>query len=245
MNSHMQNDVLRDVLGWTDTRKEPNGEVIPGIGVIHDGVLETHHVTDDPAAVLRAIRQKRNLIAAYGLKGKNAELGPGLYFSGVPDFWIGRSREKYSFLENLTRAQMQELTHKLDRDVSDMVWNRYITMSEADDARDVVFGVMDGERKPSALVMLAGQPYNIAFWKDSFLSPLGIRSSTEPGLVTVGVRGLFARVCCDYLPAAEYRALRRMGAVGVYKTPTMTVNPELVLWDVKAIVNASSDRLRR
>ena len=65
-----------------------------GLGAIArapgDDTLVSWHVTDRPDKLAAFLKRRGRLVAAYGPKGKHAELGPGLYL-GPPSYWRGRS----------------------------------------------------------------------------------------------------------------------------------------------------------
>lgn len=75
-----ENDVVDSrKLTSEDQRKFGNS------AVVENGYLVGYHVSDDPSKPLDVINSSKKLTATYG-KGRSrlAELGPGLYVSGIP-----------------------------------------------------------------------------------------------------------------------------------------------------------------
>jgi len=218
-----------------DTRR---GEDVRGVGHAEGDVLVSYHVTDRPVEVVRFLKRRGALVKAYGEKGRTAELGPGFYASGVPDYWISRARGKWAFLTGLDKRSSARLTHALRQKLLADRRARHITASEL--ARGVrTTRYVDRELfDASALTELATQPYAIPFWKPEFLSPLGIAPGSRPGVVELRVRGLFAELTRTHPEASVLRTLRRAGLQGAFMRSGMVTNPELVVWDPRAIVSA-------
>lgn len=218
-----------------DTRR---GEDLPGIGYASDDTLETYHVTDDPDRVIRFLKRRQNLVASYGEKGRTAELGPGFYTSGNPNYWMGRARGKWSFLKNLTPKDLRRLLAALHRQIREQKRRGHLSANEyayaIRDLRHVARGMYD----PSVLTQIASPPYSIAFWKPEFLTPIGIRGGRRPGIVELRVRGRFAELSGSYPSPITLRLLRRAGLQGAFTRAGMGTNPELVIWDPKAIASA-------
>src|SRR5271169_4316597 len=97
-----------------ETQSLRDGDDLPGVGYADGtGALVTYHVTDNPDAVRALVSRRGGLMAAYGEKGQRAELGPGRYVSGTPDFWVGRARGKWDFLTRMSTAQLGVLVTSL------------------------------------------------------------------------------------------------------------------------------------
>lgn len=219
-----------------DTATLRSGDDIPGIGREDNGAIITYHVTDDPERALVAIKKRADLSAAYGPKGSHAELGPGLYASAVPDYWISRARRKWDFLPALTRDQTHALVVALrERVRRDSRWYAHGELERAERDLDLVErGVYDA----TALLFLASQPYAIPFYKDEILAPLGIKGGPTPSVLTLRVRGRFAELRRSYPDPALLRMLRRAGVSGAFTRAGMGTNPEIVIWNVHAIERA-------
>lgn len=226
-----------DVLRIIDTKKMSAGEQISGVGYIYGGGIVTFHVTDKPEQLIRAMRKRVNVVASYGAKGKHAELGPGLYLSGVPEFWMNRSTDKWSFLEKLTDAQRVRLLGALTSELDEQASSHYVSKGEYAYAMRYIDGVREGTYDSTALTSLAGQPYNIKFWTEQFLAPLGIDAGKAPSVVELEIVGRFAELRNSYPSATLLRMLRRSGIHGAYTRPSIATNPELVLWDSHAILD--------
>lgn len=223
-------DELPGVRAIVDTRR---GEDVRGIGHAEGDVLVTYHVTDRPEAIVRLLRRRPNLLASY--ERKRSELGPGFYVSGVPEFWVGRATRKWSFLRELKPGQVFALTGALTKEVEG---DRRLTDNELARALRDIRLVETGVYDPDVLTFLAGPPYTIAFWRPEFLKPIGITPSRPPGVIRVHVRGRFAELSSSYPPAPLLRTLRRAGYQGAFTRSGISTNPELVIWDPRAIVSA-------
>ena len=218
-----------------DVRAEDD---IRGIGWKDNNEMVTYHVTDRPIELVRFLRRARNLVASYGEKGASAELGPGLYVSGNPDFWVARARGKWSFLKSITRPELDRLTRALRREIERLRQGRRITEGEYENAlRDLRY-VAEDRYEPDTLIQFAGQPYSVAFWQPAFLEPLGIRPGATPGVVEVRLRGRFAELERSRPSASLLRTLRRARLQGAFTRAGMSSNPELVVWDRRAITSA-------
>lgn len=223
-----------DTRAWDD---------IPGIGRIDDGVLTSYHVTDTPEKVFAFLRRRGNLVAAYGPRGEHAELGPGLYLSGVPEYWVSRSRGKWSFLGKLSLEKGAALCAQLSQDLARLRERGYVSRNEHDHGQDVIAQVLAGKQEPEILTTVAGQPYNISFWKPEYLRPLGIDPAPKPRALKVGIRGVLAELQSTLHDPALFRRLRHLGVDGVYVRSSFASNPELCLWSSRAIVGAAVEEI--
>lgn len=221
-----------------DTRR---GEDVRGVGHAEGDVLVSYHVTDRPSEVMRFLRRRGALVKAYGEKGRTAELGPGFYASGNPHFWISRAKGKWSFLKGLDARSSARLTHALRQTLLADRRRGRITASELARAVRTTRYVDRGIYEPSALTELATLPYAVAFWKPEFLEPLRISPGARPGVVEIRLRGRFAEMERTHPEAATLRTLRRAGLQGAFTRAGMSTNPELVVWDPRAIVSARID----
>lgn len=224
-----------DVVRVLDTTLLPDGENIASIGTAYDGALTTYHVTDAPEKAIRLLRKRTNVVAAYGAKGAHAELGPGFYVSGIPEFWIARATDKWSFLNRVTPAQRDRLAEALEGDVEQLRERGRVSKSEYEYARRILRGVQDGTYDTEILTTLASQPYSLQFWREAWLANVGIKASPPPRLLEVNIVGRFAELRHSRPSAALLRVLRRAGLQGAYTRASMGANGELVLWDAKAV----------
>lgn len=210
---------------------------IYGIGRIDNGILTSYHVTDEPEKVLRFLQRRGNLIAAYGEHGARAELGPGLYLSGVPEYWTGRQSGKWEFLHKLTSEHKQRLCVKLQSSVETLQARNYLSPSEYDYAVRLIDQVLTGVNTSDILIILADQPYNIRFWEPEYLAPLGVTPGAKTRALKVEIKGKLAHLSASHFDPPLFRQLQRSGVVGAFTTAAMGTNPELVLWSSRAIVD--------
>ena len=191
------------------------------------------HVTDDPQSVLSAIQEDR--LEEGGMREWH-DLGPGLYLSAVPAYWVGRATGKWDFLQRLSPAEAAALARAVWRCLEER-GPGYLTQSERDRALQQVEGVTAGQWPPSMLLSLADQPYNVSFWKPGFLSPLGIEPSAPPRVIEFHLRGRFAEMISAALPADLRQELRDAGLSGAFVRSGWGSDPQMVLWDEKAVVS--------
>lgn len=230
---HSLDEIARSVV---DTRKIRSGDDIPGIGYGDGrGALVTYHVTDDPQRVVQTIKKHARLMSAYGPKGETAELGPGLYASGNPSFWLSRSKNKWEFLKALTEPQRDRLIEALRENLTEEHHRGLLSHTEFERATRDLGYIQDGRYDFESLVLFASLPYGIAFWKPEFLKPLGIRTSERPTVLKLRITGLLAEVDRTRPDPKVLRSLRHAGVVGVFTKSSMGTNPELVIWDSHAI----------
>lgn len=220
-----------------DTSTMRDGDDIPGVGRSDGQALVTYHVTDNPDVVIALVKRRGRLMAAYGERGRSSELGPGLYVSGNPQYWISRAHGKWDFLKRLSASEQERLVHRLRQDVEELgVRNRLSTSEYERGLRDLGY-VANGTYDPSILTMFANQPYNIKFWQPEYLEELRIAPGKNPRLLEVRVRGQFAQVSRSHPDHALLRTLRRGRVSGAFTRAGMSTNPEMVIWDPKAIVS--------
>jgi hypothetical protein len=208
---------------------------VPGVGFVEDGQFVTYHVTDDPKGVRAKLsRPGVRLMAAYGKKGRTSELGPGLYVSGNPHYWVSRASGKWDFLKRLDSNQVLDLTEKLLVLIKKEKDKRFLSQSEYERAVRDIGLVVDGIYDAETLISLANQPYNIKFWKPEFLRSIDIEPGREPSVVEIRIEGLLADIRSGHDPEL-FRRLRKAGVAGAFTRAGMSTNPELVLWDARAI----------
>jgi len=226
-----------DLTRIADTAAMRQGDDIPGVGYSDGKALVTYHVTDDPAAVSALVKRRGRLMAAYGERGRSSELGPGLYVSGNPQYWISRSHGKWDFLKRLSAGEQERLLQRLRQDVEELRVRKWLSGSEYErGVRDLGY-VADGTYDPSILTMFANQPYNLKFWQPEYLAEIGIAPGRKPRLLEVRVQGQFAQVSRSHPDHALLRTLRRGKVAGAFTRAGMSTNPEMVIWDPRAIVS--------
>ena len=200
--------------------------------------LNAWHITSDAKRTMAAVKDGMPL---HAMGHAHQEHGPGLYMSAVPQLWMGRAHEKWRFLETLTDDERQVLTDALATIVLRQRQDGYITENEYKMAnRDLGHFVEIGG--PGFVLQLAGQPFNISFWKKGFLEPLGIKPGREPEVIEFTLKGIWAVL--DNIPNPneieglvidEYDgALLRGGLVTV---------AQMVVWRSEAIVGMKRTKL--
>ena len=193
------------------------------------------HVTSDPAPVYKSLRSGTPLTEtrAEGLVG---DLGTsGLYFSDAPQLWMGRARGKWEFLYTLSPGKKQELGKAVLEELERKAPG-YLAQHEMDVARRDIGYFMSGDLGPEVIVSFAGQPYNVAFWKEEFLDKLGIKQRFTPIEIPVRVEGRFADVTRYVGDKSELAAqLRREGFDGMIHRGGMAELPQAVVWNNKAV----------
>ena len=237
-----------DLIRLWDTRDLREGDDIPGIGVVHDRAIITYHVTDDPSRPSSALRKRANLLQAYGPKGAHAELGPGLYVSGVPSYWLARTRGKWAFLQSLSPNELQCVTEALAEQVRQQRDRGYISTAEERRGLKLIADVAGGPRpldggarwepSPDLLCSLANQPHNIAWWKSEWLAQCGVKAAPAPRALELRVVGVFAELGRTRPDPALLRTLRKLGVAGAFTRSGFGTAPEMVVWDPAAVVGS-------
>jgi len=200
------------------------------------GLARAWHVTDDPERVLQAIADKVLLVSPRD-EGKWGEIGPGLYASAAPRYWAGRAGNKWGFLDRLTDGQRHHLVDKLAEE-PDFEKPGYLSRSEIDRADQILVGVYTGQRDAHQLVQLAEQPYNITFWRPSYLETLDIEPGRQPQVIELTFRGMFAELGCAWMNEITLEELLQRGYAGTYTRSGFSTSPQVVIYDTHAIVEA-------
>ena len=215
---------------------------------VEDGFLVGWHVTDNPQKVFDALKSGKQLTASYrkGV-GKYAELGPGLYVSGVPHFWMNRSTGKWNFLKGLAPDQKQKLADAIRNSrtlkgipMGDGTTFMNVSKYEVETANRYIDQWLATDNE-GIIVMLAGQPYNIPFWQPDFLKPLGIEPSPAPKKVKITFSGKFADLSNNVANWPVIADCIRKGYDGGFNPGGMVSNPELCIWRHECIRNAELD----
>ena len=198
-----------------------------------DRTATAYHVTDRPERVGALLRSGRPLVAGRD-EGKYGDLGPGLYLSAVPEYWVGRSTGKWDFLGAATEKQRKDIATMLAKRIEDMP-KGYISENERERALRWLDEWKGGLIGDGAVVALADQPYNIRWWESRFLASIGIVPSKPPVNVRVRFAGWFGRVGrtfdCGSMPA-----MRAFGLDGIFHPGGWVSNPELVIWENAAVL---------
>jgi hypothetical protein len=227
---------------------DPAVDEIINIGFKDDeGRLVTFHVSDDPEAVLRGIKRRVAWIAAYGAKGRHAELGPGLYASAVPSYWAGRATGQWDFLDRLTWDDVDCLAREVERILEGHRGSGYLTSWELERASTDVARVRSRayetpkQAAQIGLGRVVDQPYNILWHKPDFLKKCGVRAGTPPRAVRLVLRPgvLLAELRGSHPDPKLLRMLRRMGVSGAFTPFGMGSDAQVVLWDPGDVVQAS------
>lgn len=249
-----------------DTGKHSRSNPVPGSAIIgaavpEDGYLAAYHVTDDPEGVMRMLRSVSVLTEQTTVD----DLGSGFYGSGVPEYWRVRSRAKWDFAKNLNRAQRQSLVNVILSDPNYKKGGGYLADFEVDYLnRDLKQFVETGD--VNLLAGTGSQPYNVEITKE-IARKAGVPIPSAPGMVKVKLQGKFINAEGLYFnPEIGNRArewagslegrkkltqwfvtatpknivnawLRSMGYSGAFTKSGFSTNPEIVIWDRKAIID--------
>ncbi len=225
----------------TDAPPSDNTDKDLGYAVFYDEkakVILGWHVTDNADRLVELLRTRPDLMK-FG--NEHDELGPGLYISGAPQLWMGRAVGKWDFLDKLEDTQRQTLSDALGKIVLNQRQTGYISEPEYETAnKDLGRFVQDPK---TWIIYLADQPYNIPFWKKTFLDPLGVEQSRPPEVVEVTLRGKFAGF--ENMPgAARLEMARAQGLQGAFLESGFSTTAQMVVWDSGAIVSAKKANLR-
>ena len=192
------------------------------------------HVTSDPQPVLDVLRSGGD-ISKGRVEGLVGDLGSsGLYFSQSPQLWTGRAYGKWEFLKGLSKTQREKLGDKLTKELQDERSSGYITEWELESALRYIDQYVNHDFAGS-IVMIAGQPYNIGFWKEKWLSPLGIEQARPPMYIEVEAEGLFADLTGMAITPDLIQKLKEEGYDGAYHRGDMINLPQSVVWNTNAI----------
>ena len=206
------------------------------------GELVASHVTGDASKTRAMLAGSSDLTATYGAD-RQAELGPGFYVSDIPQIWMSRATSKWDFLEGLDELQRVEIGRKLEKEIDQQRFTKYITESERDRAIRDIRGF---EKGTAAAVVLGGQPYNIAWWKPEWLKSVGVTPGTQPTSVEVRFRGKFLNLTDQGYPSAEeVAAYRRAGYDGAYLRSGMGSTAQLAIWNRDAITAVDGQPVAR
>jgi len=196
--------------------------------------LRGYHVTDDPKAVLTALRAGTPLDRGYDIAPHADLLASGLYFSGAPQLWVGRSANKWRFVDRLAADQRGQIAQAIRQD-SRFTGDWYLTDHEKERAARWLERFMESG-SAVYLQFLAEQPYNIHSWKPSFLAQFGLTNNDTPHHVPVQARGLFADVTSARLSDELVISLKQGGFDGAFVRGSIAFLPQAVVWYNRAVV---------
>jgi hypothetical protein len=203
--------------------------------------IRAWHVTNDAKQTIELIESGIPLLEMGGEHKDLRELGPGLYMSAVPQLWIGRATKKWEFLEHLNPMQRQVLADAIGTIVLGQRQTGYITEGEYEMANKDL-GYFAGQGSVGHVLQLAGQPYNIGFWKPDFLKPLGIKPGPEPEVVEFLVQGIFAGF--DNQPQTrDIKDAIKGGLSGCFLRGGLVNIAQMVVWRDDAIVGMKRVKL--
>jgi hypothetical protein len=196
------------------------------------------HITNDADRTMKAVKDGTPL---HEMGHAHQELGVGLYMSAVPQLWMGRAHGKWSFLDTLTDDERDRLAMALAKMVLRQRQDGYITENEYKMAnRDL--DLFEKSGSPGAVIQLAGQPFNISFWKPSFLEPLDIKPGKEPEVIEFKLRGIFAGM--DHHPSRdEIEALMIDEFDGAFLRGGLVTIAQMSVWRNEAIVGMKRTKL--
>lgn len=240
-----------------DTSRPIQEYQVIGAATPINGYLVSYHLTDNPDEVVRRIRAN-NIIAM----NPTGDLGGGFYVSSVPQYWRARSRGKWEFATNLNMQQRQRLVDVILSDPRYRKGGGYLADFEVDRLRRDLNGyVTTGDI--TYLTITDSQPYNVHITEE-LTRKAGVPAPREPGLVEVRLKGKFidgeklysSQHYNEILKRANSWAsahrpellkevdvkntinawLSSQGYSGLFTKSGFSTNPEMVIWDRKAIV---------
>lgn len=210
------------------------------------GYLRAWHVTDDPDKVVEMLRNRGDFYAREG------DLCGGLYVSGVPHFWAGRSNRKWDFLPRLSKEARGTLYQAIYDRLVDEIKSGYITQGEFERAESSMAQAMTGDYW-QVLDIVANQPFNVDII--GIAEHLGLATAFKPPHVQVDFIGRYLEFNTKRAIEANEALLRLTygrlegltrtdlcnmlkdyGWDGVYTKSSMGTNPELVIWSGDKIV---------
>lgn len=240
----LESDTVDTAKAWIEDMR-----VIGAADVLPDNKLRSWHVTDDPENVLRVLEGKTDLqdFTPWG------DICGGLYVSGFPQLWRGRSRRKWDFMKTISPEGSQKLARaillklKLDREIGRLTQNEY------------EHGVQDVEQywlklgNWEVLSILSAQPYTIDI--QALAKEQGVAEPFEPALVEVIFDGRYLNLTRDvqqesaalaekYLGVKEdlvetvhlCQTWRMLGWDGAFTKSSMSSYPQLVIWTRERIL---------
>jgi len=223
---------IRQVIN-TNTLAADANDMLGGAAIARDGSITGWHVTSQPDVLLSDIVKGRIFDDAHAMR----ELGPGLYVSAVPRYWLGRAGKTGEVLLNLTKRERTTLAKGVIADVRRLTSTGYITRRESDQAHRMVSSFMQGNNE--SMVIVAGQPWNVPMGDQSWLESHGLgHRYLDSVMVEIQAKGRFVEVSRS-LRGNEWKRLARTFD-GAIKRNTMTTNPEAVIWNVDAITHVGS-----
>lgn len=208
-----------------------------GYAAVYDGirmVLRGWHVTNDAQKVMEALARGKPLI---DFGDADDELGPGFYVSAVPHLWMGRSTQKWSFLERMADEDRSTLSMALNKILLRQVQDQYITEGEYKRATKGLDRFVESVKDSFYAIELADQPYNISFWKPEFLEPLGLKTGKRPEVVEVELKGVFAGFT-DMPARKQLTDIAMKGLSGIYLRGGLMTMAQMCVIRNEAIVKA-------
>lgn len=241
-----------------DTRVPIPESAVIGAAIPEGGFLFAYHVTDYPEEVMRKLRATSHLCEL----NPQGDLGCGFYVSGAPQYWLVRSREKWEFARHLNRAQRQALVTAILSDPKYRKGGGYLADFEVDYLnRDLKRFVETGD--VNLLAMTGNQPYNVRITEE-IARKASVPVPKMPKMIKVKLQGKFINAAGLYSnPEIVNRAqawavinrpkllewnkrastqdivnawLCSKGYSGAFTKSGMSTNPEMVIWDRRAII---------
>ncbi|MDD3813252.1 MAG: JAB domain-containing protein [Desulfocapsaceae bacterium] len=241
------------------TDKPINESQTIGAAIPMNGHLVGYHLTDNPDEVIHNLGSDDLVVTNPG-----GDLGGGFYLSSVPEYWRVRSQKKWDFAKNLTQLQRANLVNIILTDPRYKKGGDYLTDYEVDRlVRDLKMYVDSGD--VTYLTITGNQPHNVNITED-LTRKAGVPAPKEPGLVEVTLSGKFVDAAGLYTNPLRDEVINRARAWGLMNKPElmgftlntknvvnaylesigysgmftrsgMTSNPEMVVWDRKAIIS--------
>ena len=224
---------LEGVLRIVDTANAAYGSFGAAANV-DDGKVIAWHITDDPDAIVRAIKKRTEFRQSYGEGGRTAEFGPGLYVTAATAYWAGRARNKWGFMKTIGGEELTRLLDAIEAEVDQDAKRHRLSDREVERAKRDLGYVRSGQASPELLIgTFANQPYAIPFWRADWLEKADLEHLSGGPLRAVEVElfGKFAELAGSHMNHADLRLMHRAGLAGIFTKDTH----QLCVWSGKNV----------
>jgi len=202
--------------------------MLGGAAIARDGSITGWHVTAQPDEILRDIVRGRIFDESHSYR----ELGPGLYVSAVPTYWLGRLGNADKVIKSLSTTERHVMALAVNDEIDKLSNRGYISKSEAASGHRMISSFLEGN--DASLGILSSQPWNIKLSDRQWLKDHGLgHRAVKTTMIEIKAKGRFVEVYRS-LRGNEWKRLAR-NFDGAIKRNSMGQNPEAVIWNVDAI----------